>query len=338
MLIRSRAPLRLSFGGGGTDVPPYPEKEGGCVLSTTIDKYAYGTLRPTKSRKIEIESLDYGISINYGMSENPVYDGKLDLIKAAIQKLEGQDSAGFNLFLHCDAPPGTGLGSSSTMMVAVVGLLKEFKNLPLTDYEIADLAYVIERQDLKIKGGLQDHYAATFGGFNFIEFFKDKVIVNPLRINQDVISELEYNLLLCYTGATRLSAQIIDDQMHRFETGEEESMEGMRNLKQIAIEMKNALLRGRLNEFGDLLHQSWENKKRMSAKITNPEIDEIYELARKAGALGGKVTGAGGGGHFILYCPYNKKHKVAEKIKEKGGVISDFSFTPYGLRTWRVQE
>jgi len=336
MLIRAKAPLRISFAGGGTDVPPYPEKEGGCVLNATINKYAYGTLRPRKDKQIGIESLDFGISVNYDVEEDLVYDGKLDLVKAAIKKLGGQDSTGFDLFLHSDAPPGTGLGSSSTVMVALVGLLKEFKSMPLTDYEIANRAYIIERKELGIKGGLQDQYAATFGGFNFIEFLKDRVIVNPLKISQDVINELEHNLLLCYTGKTRLSAKIIDDQVDRYERGEEETLKGMRKLKEIAIEMKNALLRRRLNEFGELLHHAWENKKRMSSKITSPEIEEMYEAARKAGALGGKITGAGGGGYILLYCQFEKKHKVAERLKEMGGTITDFAFDPYGLQTWRV--
>ena len=338
MLIRAKAPLRISFAGGGTDVPPYPEKEGGCVLNATINKYAYGTLRPRKDRQIKVESVDFGISVNYDVDEELIYDGKLDLVKAAIKKLEGQDSSGFDLFLHSDAPPGTGLGSSSTVMVALVGLLKEFKNMPLTDYEIANLAYIIERKELGIKGGLQDQYAATFGGFNFIEFLKDRVIVNPLKISQDVINELEHNLLLCYTGRTRLSARIIEDQVSRYEHREEETLQAMRNLKEIAIEMKNTLLRRRLNEFGELLHYAWENKKRMSDKISNPEIEEMYEEARKAGALGGKISGAGGGGYMLLYCQFEKKHKVAERLKKMGGTIVDFAFDPYGLQTWRVDQ
>jgi len=338
MLIRAKAPLRISFAGGGTDVPPYPEKEGGCVLNATINKYAYGTLRPREDNQIKIESLDFGISVNYDVDAELIYDGKLDLVKAAIKKLEGQDSTGFNLFLHSDAPPGTGLGSSSTVMVALVGLLKEFKKMPLTDYEIANLAYIIERKELGIKGGLQDQYAATFGGFNFIEFLKDRVIVNPLKISQDVINELEHNLLLCYTGRTRISARIIEDQVSKYEHREEETLQAMRNLKRTAIEMKNALLRRRLNEFGELLHYAWENKKRMSDKISNPEIEKMYEEARKAGALGGKISGAGGGGYMLFYCQFEKKHKVAERLKEMGGTIVDLAFDSYGLQTWRVDE
>jgi len=338
MLIRAKAPLRISFAGGGTDVPPYPEKEGGCVLNATINKYAYGTLRPREDNQIKIESLDFGISVNYDVDEELIYDGKLDLVKAAIKKLEGQDSTGFDLFLHSDAPPGTGLGSSSTVMVALVGLLKEFKNMPLTDYEIANLAYIIERKELGIKGGLQDQYAATFGGFNFIEFLKDRVIVNPLKISQDVINELEHNLLLCYTGRTRLSARIIEDQVGRYERGEEETLQGLRQLKEITIEMKNALLQRRLNEFGELLHCAWENKKKLSNKITSPKIEEMYEEARKAGAIGGKISGAGGGGYLLLYCLFEKRHNVAERLKKMGGTIVDFGFDPYGLQTWRVDE
>lgn len=338
MLIRAKAPLRISFAGGGTDVPPYPEKEGGCVLSATINKYAYGTSRPRRDGQIKIESVDFGISINYNVDKELVYDGRLDLVKAAIKKLGGQESTGFDLFLHSDAPPGTGLGSSSAMMVALVGLLKEFKNMPLTDYEIAHLAYVIERKELGIKGGLQDQYAATFGGFNFIEFLKDRVIVNPLRISREVINELEHNLLLCYTGGTRLSARIIEDQVGRYEREEEATLQALRQLKEITIEMKNALLQTQLSRFGELLHYAWENKKKLSKKITNPKIEEMYEEARKDGALGGKITGAGGGGYLLLYCPFEKKHKVAERLKEMGGIVTDFAFEPYGLQTWRVDE
>jgi len=338
MLIRAKAPLRISFAGGGTDVPPYPEREGGCVLNATINKYAYGALRPRNDNKIQVESVDFGLSVNYDIDEELVYDGKLDLVKAAIRKLGGQDSEGFDLFLHSDVPPGSGLGSSSTVMVVLVGLLKEFKNLPLTDYEIANLAYLIERKELGIKGGLQDQYAATFGGFNFIEFYKDRVIVNPLRISQDCINELEHNLLLCYTGKTRLSDRIIEDQTKRYEQAEEEALQGLRKQKELAIEMKNALLQRRLNDFGELLHYAWEYKKKMSPRISTPLIDEMYEEARRQGALGGKITGAGGGGHMLFYCLFERKHKVAEALRKLGATVTEFAFEFHGLQTWRVSD
>jgi len=188
MFIRAKAPLRISLAGGGTDVPPFPQLEGGCVLSTTINRYAYGTLQPRRDGNICVHSLDFGVSVTYDLQDKLTYDGKLDLVKAAIRKLVATEHRGFDLLLHSDAPPGSGLGASSAMMVALVGLLKEFVHLPLTDYEIADLACVIEREELGIQGGLQDQYAATFGGFNYIEFLPDRVIVNPLKISLDVIN------------------------------------------------------------------------------------------------------------------------------------------------------
>jgi D-glycero-alpha-D-manno-heptose-7-phosphate kinase len=338
MLIRAKAPLRISFAGGGTDIPPYPQTEGGCVICATINKYAYGSLRPTENDQITIKSLDFDTFLNYKIDEELIYDGKLDLIKAAIIKFGGNKSKGFDLFLHSDAPPGSGLGSSSAMMVILVGLLKEYKKIPFTDYEIANLAYIIERKNLGIKGGMQDQYAATFGGFNYIEFLKDRVIVNPLRISQDVINELEHNLILCYMGKTRVSDNIIDDQIGRYEKGEDECLVGMRRLKEITVEMKNALLQRQLNRFGELLYEAWENKKKMSGKISNFQIDKMYEAAIKNGAIGGKVTGAGGGGYMLFYCPFEKKHQVAKVLKEMGGVITEFGFEFNGLQTWRINE
>jgi D-glycero-alpha-D-manno-heptose-7-phosphate kinase len=338
MLIRSKAPLRISFAGGGTDVRPFAEQEGGCVLNATINRFAWGSLQPREDKQIQINSVDFDFSLSLDTESEIVYDGKLDLVKAAIRNLGGQNSTGFNLFLHSDAPPGSGLGSSSTLMVSLVGLLMEFKNLPLTDYEISHLAYKIEREQMGIKGGMQDQYAATFGGFNFIEFFKERVIVNPLRVSQDVINELEHNLLLCYTGTTRASDHIIDDQIQRFHQQEEDALSGLHHQKQLAVEMKNALLRRRLSEFGALLHTAWEYKKKMSPRITNPHIDEMYEAARLAGALGGKITGAGGGGYMLFYCPFDKKHKVAEGLTKMGGLPTGFAFEAHGLQTWRVNE
>jgi len=336
MLIRAKAPLRVSFAGGGTDVPPFPQTEGGCVLSATINKYAFGTLCPRDNGQIRIESLDFGLTVEYDLQTELVYDGKLDLAKAAIRNLGGQSSAGFDLFLHTEVPPGSGLGSSSTLMVALVGLLKELKNLPLTNYEIAELAYTLERKELGIRGGLQDHYAAMFGGFNFIEFVDNRVIVNPLRISQDTINELEHNLLLCFTGSTRLSTSIIDDQTERYQEGNTDTVAGLRSQKELAVEMKNALLQARLDDFGNLLHTAWGYKKRMSPKISTSFIDELYAEARKAGALGGKIMGAGGGGFMLLYCQFERKHQIAERLKEMGATLSGITFESHGLQTWRV--
>ncbi len=337
-LIRAKAPLRVSFAGGGTDVPPFPSREGGLVLNAAINRHAFGTLRPREDGRLGIESLDLGVALQYAAHDPIALDGKLDLAKAAILKLGGPGSAGFDLFLHSTAPPGSGLGSSSAMMVALIGLLKEFHRLPLTDYEIAHLAYVLERDDLRLLGGLQDQYAATFGGFNFIEFHEDRVIVNPLRVSADTVSELEHNLLLCYTGATRRSDDIIGDQTLRFEQGDEATLDGLRMQKGLAVEMKNALLRGRLTTFAELLGSAWEYKKRLSPKITTSFIDELYDEAVRIGAIGGKVTGAGGGGYMLFYCDYRRKHKVAEALAKMGATMTDFGFEFSGLCTWRVDD
>lgn len=335
-LVRAKAPLRISFAGGGTDVPPFPEQEGGCVLSSTINRYAWGTLRPRTDGQVCINSLDFGVSLSYSSREELVYDGQMDLPKAAINRLAGDHTGGYDLYLHSDAPPGSGLGSSSAMMVALVGLLKEFHSLPLTDYEVAELAYSIERIDLGIKGGMQDQYAAAFGGFNFIEFLEDRVIVNSLKISADIQNELEYNLMLCHTGNVRLSGHIIEDQVRRYEEHDADTATALRELKALTSAMKNALLRRQLDEFGSLLDLEWQHKKRLSPRISSPELDELYEIARQEGALGGKITGAGGGGYMLLYCRFDRKHAVAERLRQLGCEIHEVALETLGLQTWRV--
>lgn len=337
-MIRAKAPLRITFAGGGTDVPPFPEREGGCVLNATINSFAWGSLRPREDGEIHIRSVDLDISLSYKNGNQLVLDGQLDLVKAALLKMGAHNSHGFDVFLHSDAPPGSGLGSSSALIVALVGLVKEFKNLPLTDYEIADLAYLIERKELGIQGGLQDQYASTFGGFNFTEFHRDRVIVNPLRVRQDIVNELEHNFLLCFTGTTHQSDQIIADQTDRYVANDARTVEGLCQQKELAVEMKNLLLRGELDNFGELLHVAWESKKKFSPRITNPAIDEMYERARSRGTLGGKVIGAGGGGYMLLYCEFEKRHEVAAELKRMGAVPTEFAFESHGMQQWRVNE
>lgn len=337
-LLRARAPLRVSFAGGGTDVPPYPEEEGGLVLSATINRYAYGTLRPRADRQIGIQSLDLDMAVSFALEEARPDGDRLDLIKAAIHKVAAESPTGFDLFLHSAAPPGSGLGSSSAVVVALVGLLASHMRLPLTDYETARLAYTVEREDLGLKGGTQDQYAAVFGGFNFMEFRDGDVIVNPLRIPPDTINELEYNLLLCFTGGTRVSDHIIDDQTGRYRSGDSSTLDGLRMQKQLAVEMKDALLQGALTRFGELLDRAWRYKKQMSPKISNSHIDDLYEEARRNGAVGGKVTGAGGGGYMLLYCRYDRKHEVQAALAEAGAEAVDFQFDQFGLRTWTYRD
>lgn len=341
-VFRAKAPLRISFAGGGTDVSPYADERGGLVLNATVDKYAYATLMVTGDRTITIKSLDYHTIAKYDLDQPLVYDGQLDLVKAAIRRLNGQaalaeTSAGFDIFLHTDAPPGSGLGSSSALVVAIIGAFKRWLHLPLTDYETASLAYQIERIDLGIKGGRQDQYAASFGGFNFIEFYGDRVIVNPLRIPEDVLNELHYSLMLFYTGGTRLSAHIIDSQTQGYVQRNEDVVAAMDEIKQLTIDTKNALLQGRLEDFGALLHESWINKKKMAASISTPQIDEMYEEARRLGALGGKISGAGGGGYMFLYCPFETQSAITEKLEAMGALYVGFNFEKNGLQTWETE-
>ena len=337
MMIRSKAPLRISFSGGGTDVSPYFEEKGGVVLSATVDKYAYGSLSFRKDQSITVQSIDYDFVAKYGLDKPLPYDGKLDLVKAVVNRLKSDKSEkGFDIFLHSDAPPGSGLGSSSAVVVTLIGLFKHWLHLPLTNYDVSELAYRIERIDMGLAGGKQDQYAATFGGFNFIEFHKDFTIVNPLRIPLDVINELSYSLLLVYTGKTRLSAGIIDSQVKNYKQRDEKVLGAMDQLKAITIDMKNALLKGKLADFGDLLHQSWKSKKLMAKQISNPVIDELYETARSHGALGGKISGAGAGGYMFVFCPFGRKHIIAEALERLGAQIVDFHFDLDGLQTWEV--
>ncbi len=338
MIYRSKAPLRISFAGGGTDVEPYLSDRGGVVLSTSISSYSYGSLSFRNDREISVTSLDYDIVTRFSLDEPIVYDGNLDLVKAVIRRMNrANNDQGLQFFLHSDAPPGTGLGSSSAVVVALIGLFRQWLRLPLTNYEIADLAFQIERKDLAIKGGKQDQYAATFGGFNFIEFHRNATIVNSLRVAPDVLNELHYNLLFCYTGKTRLSAGIIETQVEGYANGQEEVVGAMDELKEIATDMKNALLQGRLNEFGALLHDSWMNKKKMASQISDPFIDELYESARKHGATGGKISGAGGGGYMFFYCPADKKNVVRRQLERRGAQVVDFNFEFDGLQTWEVR-
>jgi len=334
-ITRAKAPLRISFCGGGTDVSPYLEERGGVVLSATIDRYAYASLRPKRGAGLTVHSLDYGITITQDIRKTMRLDGNLDLVKAAVNRMNlRKTDQGIEMYLHVDAPPGSGLGSSSTLVVAVLAAIARRKRIPMTGYEIAELAYRVERIDLGIRGGKQDQYSAAFGGFNFIEFHRDATIVNPLRLDLETTNELEYSLLLLNIGGTRLSARIIEKQVRNYTDRKPEVLTAMDELKRITIDMKNALLRGRLSDFGDLLHHAWWNKKRMADTITNPKIDELYETARKKGALGGKITGAGGGGHMILFCPFDRKHKIRESLEKAGACIIPFHLEPFGVQSW----
>ncbi len=340
MIIRAKAPLRLGFAGGGTDVSPYSDLYGGSVLNATINMFAYASIEPIQDRKIVIESVDRNERVEFDSAEFLEYNGYLDLIKGVYNRIVkdfAKKPLSFKLTTYVDAPAGSGLGSSSTLVVAVIGAFAEWLSLPLGEYDIAHLAYEIERKDLCMAGGKQDQYAATFGGFNFMEFYNnDKVIVNPLRIKPEIVNELQFNLLLYYTGTSRLSAKIIEAQIKNVKEKKEESISAMHKLKEQAILMKEAILKGKLDEVGEILDFGWQYKKQMAEGITNPVIEEIYEEAKKSGATGGKISGAGGGGFMMFYCPKNTRYKVIEALQKFGGEFRRFQFTKHGLETWGV--
>jgi len=340
MIIRAKAPLRLGLAGGGTDVSPYSDTYGGAILNATISMYAYATIEPRNDGKIVFNSVDRDEIFEYPSQEFLEIDGKLDLLKGIYNRIVKdftKKPLSFTLSTYVDAPPGSGLGSSSTLVVSIIGAFTEWLKLPLGEYDISQLAFEIERKDLNMAGGKQDQYAATFGGFNFMEFYdNDKVIVNPLRIKPEVINELQFNILLYYTGTSRLSSKIIEAQVKNVDKKKEKSIDAMHKLKEQAVLMKEAILKSELNEIGKILDYGWKYKKQMAEGITNPIIDEIYETAIRSGATGGKISGAGGGGFMMFYCPKNTRYKVIESLQKFGGEFRRFQFTKYGLETWRV--
>jgi D-glycero-alpha-D-manno-heptose-7-phosphate kinase len=340
MIYRSKAPLRIGLAGGGTDVSPYCDLYGGAILNATISLSAYANIEPLDDKKIIVEALDRKeIQIHDFNSQLPI-NGELDLLKGVYNRVKKEFSfpdSGFRLSTFVDAPAGSGLGTSSTLVVAILGSFVEMLKLPLGDYDIAHLAYEIERYDLGLAGGRQDQYAATFGGVNFMEFYgNDKVIVNPLRIRSHYLHELENNLVLYFTATSRESATIIKEQVKNVTSKDEKSIDAMHQLKEQAKMMKDALLKGKLSEFGEILDFGFQQKRKMAANISNSAIEEIYESAKKAGATGGKISGAGGGGFMIFYCPGNTNYAVKEALLKFGGEVKNYTFTKYGLSSWSV--
>lgn len=338
MIYRSKAPLRIGLAGGGTDVSPYADEFGGAILNATINLYAYASIEPIEENGIILHSFDQKKELRYIWTNQLPIDGILDLLKGVyncIQRDYALPLTGFRLSTFIDAPAGSGLGASSTLVVAVIGAFAEMLKLPLGDYDIAHYAYEIERNYLGLAGGRQDQYAATFGGVNFMEFSeRDKVIVNPLRIRKEYLYELEHNMVLYFTNTSRQSAIIIREQQQNVHDKNETSIGAMHQLKEQARMMKEALLKGRLHEIGEILDFGFQQKQLMAANISNPALESIYQTAKSAGASGGKISGAGGGGFFIFYCPDNNRYAVMEALQKLGGQVRSFSFTTHGLTTW----
>ena len=340
MIYRSKAPLRIGLAGGGTDVSPYSDLYGGAILNATLSLYASANIEPLAGNAIILQALDRNEEQQFEWSKELPFDGKLDLLKGVYNRIQRQYAmppAGFRLSTFVDAPAGSGLGTSSTLVVAIIGAFSEMLKLPLGEYDIAHMAYEIERKDLMMAGGRQDQYAAAFGGVNYMEFYgEDKVIVNPLRIKQRYLFELENNLLLYYTSTSRESAKIIEKQSKNVTDNMDASIEAMHQLKHQAQLMKEALLKGRLHEIGEVLDFGFQQKRKMAEGISNSLMEEIYEAAKLGGATGGKISGAGGGGFMIFYCPGISKYKVIETLVKFGGYCKPYQFVDHGLTTWSI--
>lgn len=338
MIYRSKAPLRIGLAGGGTDVSPYADIYGGAILNATVSLFAHANIEILPHLKIIIIAQDRGEEEQYEFAKQLPINGTLDLLKAVYNRIQKDylfPQVGFRLSTFVDAPAGSGLGTSSTLVVAILGAFVEMLKLPLGDYDIAHYAFDIERNDLKLAGGRQDQYAATFGGVNFMEFYKDdKVIVNPLRIRSQYLHELENNLLLFFTATSRESANIINEQVKNVEANNEKSIEATHQLKEQAQRMKEALLQGKINEIGAILDYGFTQKRKMAASISNSNIEALYNAAKNAGATGGKISGAGGGGFMIFYCPANTRYEVSHALQKFGGELKKFTFTKYGLTSW----
>jgi len=342
MIIRARAPLRLGIAGGGTDVSPYCDLYGGYVLNATIDRYAYAVIKTLEESEVRFVATDQEIEKIKEVSGFYELNGKLDLHKAVYNHMVKYYNNGhpipMELSTFCDAPAGSGLGSSSTLVVVMIRAFTELLNLPLDDYTIAQLAYQIERVDCGLEGGRQDQYSATFGGFNFMEFYADdRSIINPLRIKNWILCELEASLVLFYTGVSRESARIIADQSNNMKEGSLDTLEAMNGIKNEALVMKECLLRGDFAGIVDSLRLGWENKKLSAKTVSNPHIDKIFNTAIDAGALAGKVSGAGGGGFMLFFVPTEKRMKVIKALNKFEGQVSNCHFTKNGSQAWRIE-
>lgn len=329
--IRSRAPLRIGIAGGGTDVNPYMSNKGGFVFNTTINKYAYCTLTPRKDTLMNIHSCYYG-RYKASLKGRPFkFNGNMDLIKAVANHFE-LDS-GFDMIIQSDVPSGSGLGGSSTMIVAMISAISNWLEVDFTKYDLAQLSYHLEREDIGLEGGKQDQYAAVFGGFNYIDLDRDSVKVTPADIQKDVIDELQCRSVLCYTKISRESADIIQSQKKYSEEGSNE--EALDASKALAREIGVSLEKGDIETAGEKLDESWTYKKMFSEKVSNRHIDKLYETAKSHGAIGGKVSGAGGGGFMYFICEYDKKPQVTEALRKAGAEPTEIMFEPNGVTSWR---
>jgi D-glycero-alpha-D-manno-heptose-7-phosphate kinase len=335
MEIRARAPLRVSYAGGGTDVPPYPNLMGGVVLSCTLKSYAYCSITPRDDYTVTVSRENEGTNLTSEALDKLEGKGEVEFVRAVASRFSLDK--GFDASLRYDALPGTGLGSSSALCVSLVGAFKEWKGRSMTDYDIANLAYEVERKDVGIPGGMQDQYASTFGGFNLIEFKREATVVNALRIKQEILNELEYNSLLCFTGTTRRSGGILQRQIESYQHRNPTVMAALERMKELTFRMKDCLLTGNLVEFAELLNSEWDLKKQLDQQISTEDVEKLLHGAKTNGAIGAKLLGAGGGGFLFLYCGPGKQVQVEKAVELLGGKAFPVRFDEDGLQTWRSQ-
>jgi D-glycero-alpha-D-manno-heptose-7-phosphate kinase len=333
--------LRLGFAGGGTDIADYYNKYGGYVLNATVDMYAYCIIEPGNTGKVSFFAADLQKREDYDSVPVLPVDNALQLHSGVYNRIIADfcdnRPLSFSMTTFSDAPAGSGLGSSSTMVVAIIKAYVEWLNLPLGEYDIAALAYKIERIDLGLAGGKQDQYAATFGGFNFMEFYQDeKVIVNPLRLKRWIRNELEVSLVLFYTGVSRESANIIKEQIEHTRQGDSKNIEGMHELKKQSVLMKEALLKGDFNGFSNCLRNGWLAKKNAAGSISNSFLEELYQYALDNGAESAKISGAGGGGFMMIFCPPKQRIQLIRALQERKGLVLTPSFTEIGTQAWTI--
>jgi D-glycero-alpha-D-manno-heptose-7-phosphate kinase len=339
--VRARAPLRIGLAGGGSDVSPFCDTFGGSVVNVTIDRYAYATVRLNGESNVRFYAKDKNQSVVLKITDPIELSGGLILHRAvyryAINKFNRGEPIGIDVITHCDAPEGSGLGSSSTLVVAMIKAFENFFGYDNSLYNIASTAYNIERIECGMSGGKQDQYSAAFGGLNFMEFGGNNFArVTPIKISDHLRFELESSLLLYFTGVSRDSAKIISDQSANIVSGNTESINAMHGLKAESINTRDCLINGDLNGLAKSMRDGWENKKRSAKSVSNRDIDEIYSTACENGAIAGKVSGAGGGGFMCFIVPCERRMDLTRALSKFSGIVSNCHFNQNGVKSWIV--
>ena len=340
-VIRARVPLRLGLAGGGTDLSPYCDSYGGAVLNATVDRYAYATIEPSEDGQVHFCAPDLEIEEVFPADLDALEDACLILhagvTRRMIKQFAGSRLPPLKITSFVDAPAGSGLGSSSALVVALVEAFRAFLSVPLGPYDVAHIAFEVERNELNLAGGKQDQYAGTFGGINFLEFLdNDRVIVNPLRVPTATLNELQMSMVICFTGVSRRSNVIIEDQQRRMQQVGDEALASLHRLKEDAIDMKDALLRGQVPRMAQILNRSWIAKQKTAAGVSNRRIDQLFQVASEEGALGGKVSGAGGGGFMMFIVPPTRRVPIIRALNKREGQAGSVHLVATGAEAWRV--